>query len=78
MAKPCTRTYCDDVTDALALLDTIDRELPNWRAHLNAITEDPGYGRGLQAQRCGKIIQEAVNTALCDTIRASGQLLPRL
>lgn len=78
MAQPCTRTYADDVTDALTLLDNVESEIKNWRAHLNALRENPGYGRGLQAIRSAKIVRNTINTATCDTVRAADQLLPLL
>jgi hypothetical protein len=69
MAQPCTRTYCDDAADALALLDDAQRELANWRAHLNALASDPqpNPGRALQAKRCGEIVAAAINAAACNT-----------
>lgn len=78
MAQPCTRTYADDVTDALTLLDDVEREIKNWRAHLNALKANPGYGQGLQAIRSAEIVRNAVNTATCDTARATDRLLPVL
>lgn len=78
MAQPCTRTYADDVTDALTLLDNAEREIKNWRAHLNALREDPVYGRGWQALRSAEIVRNTINTATCDTARAAERLLPVL
>jgi hypothetical protein len=78
MAQPCTRTYCDDVTDALTLLDDAQRELDNWRAHLNALATNPSYSRSLQALRSAAIVRNAIQTAACDTARAGERLLPWL
>jgi hypothetical protein len=74
MAQPCTRTYADDVTDALTLLDDAQREIKNWRAHLNALREDPNPGRARQAQRCGEIVAAAINAAVCNTRDAVGDI----
>jgi hypothetical protein len=74
MAQPCTRTYADDVTDALTLLDNAAREIKNWRAHLNALREDPCHGRARQAHRCGEIAAAAINEAVCNTRGAVGDI----
>lgn len=76
MAQPCTRTYADDVTDALALLDAAQREIKNWRAHLNALADDPepSPGRAHQARRCGEIVAAAINGAVCNTRDAVGDI----
>jgi hypothetical protein len=76
MAQPDTRTYSDDVTDALALLDDAQREINNWRAHLNALHANPSYGVARQASRSAAIVGNAIATATCDTDRATSRLTP--
>ena len=70
MAQPCTRTYADDVTDALTLLEAAERELRNWRSHLDALLADPTPGHAYQATRSARIVAAAINEAACNTAGA--------
>jgi hypothetical protein len=73
MAIPCTRTYRDDVTDALEMLERAERELANWRAHLNALDPTaPGHAHA--AAGSARIVQALVNEAVCATRNAAGQV----
>lgn len=71
MAKPCTRTHADEVTDALAQLADAERELRNWRGHLEAQLADPHPGHALMAVRVKNIVVNAVLDAATHTQRAS-------
>lgn len=74
MAKPCTRTHADEVTDALTQLADAERELSNWRGHLQAQLADPHPGHALMAVRCKNIVVNAVLDAATHTQRASNAL----
>jgi hypothetical protein len=73
MAQPCTRTYRDDVSDALELLARVEQEIPNWRAHLNAL--DPAApGHAHAARKVALTVRAMVNEAVCDTAGAATRL----
>jgi hypothetical protein len=74
MAKPCTRTHADEVTDALAKLADAEREMRNWRGHLEAQLVNPHPGHALMAVRVKNIVVNAVLDAATLTQYASNAL----
>lgn len=68
MAADIARTPTDDAAEALAALDAADRELRNWRAHLERILVDPNSpGTAHQACRSSSIVAGVVADAVART-----------
>jgi hypothetical protein len=78
MATADTRTWTDDATDALRQLEVAERELANWRAHLEAVLHAPTEGRALMAARSQGIVSDAVHEAARKTCRVRSYLYPRV
>lgn len=74
MAQPCTRTHADEVTDALAQLAVVEREIRNWRGHLEALTHNPEPGHAVMAIRVKNIVVDAVLNAAGHTQQALNRL----
>lgn len=71
MAKPCTRTPADEYADALNRLEAANRELTNWRAHLQAAAEalhNPGHRHA--AENSARIVYDLVAEATALTHQA--------
>jgi hypothetical protein len=76
MATADTRTWTDDANDALRQLEVAERELANWRAHLEAVLRDPTEGHVLMADRTQSIVNAAVHDAARKTCRVRSYLYP--
>lgn len=64
MAAVIQRTTDDDVTDALRAIADAEREIRNWRAHLQRIDGEPERsGIAEQARRSARIVAGCVATA---------------
>lgn len=74
MAAPNTRTWTDDVSDALTELTAAERELRNWRAHLEALQDNPAMGYALMAVRCKNTTVNALLDAAGHTQQALNHL----
>lgn len=74
MAIADTRTWTDDVSDALTQLDVVQRELTNWRAHLEALQTNPAPGHALMAARVKNVAVNAVLDAAGHTAAAYNRL----
>ena len=55
MAKPCTRTAADDITDALRELQDAQATLAVWRTHLLGLQDHPNAHKARGAQRVKNI-----------------------
>ena len=78
MATADTRTWQDDANDALRQLEVAERELANWRAHLQAVLNDPSEGHALMAARSQGIVSYTVHEAGRKTCRVRSCLYPRV
>lgn len=63
MAQDLHRHPSDAALDALAALDAAERELRNWRAHLERMTAAPTRGIGLQAVHTSRVVAAVVAQA---------------
>lgn len=78
MATADTRTWTNDVSDALRQLEVAEHELRNWRAHLETVLQDPTEGHVLMATRSQSIVSDAVHDAGRKTCRVRSYLYPRV
>jgi hypothetical protein len=70
MAADITRTAADDATDALAALTALERELVNYRAHLERIRRGGELATALQARRSAAVAAGVLTDAVTRTHHA--------
>jgi hypothetical protein len=68
MAADIIRTVDDDVTDAITALAAAERELANWRTHLERARTDVTPGAAMQARRSSRIVAGIVAEAVARTM----------
>jgi hypothetical protein len=74
MAKPCTRTAADDVTDALRELQDAQAALAIWRTHLLGLQAHPSEHKARGLQRAKNIAVGLVLDAAGHTQQACAPL----